>query len=353
LKFKYLNSAICFCLTLASSVLPAQALDTHKPQGNGLFSNRQSHKLENYGLPSYRQSHKEDTRSLSHYIVGVHCEGLGDLEGAVGEYQKALETDPQSSLLHLNLASVYLQKNNSALAIAELKQSIDLAPEAVQPHALLALVYASQNKSDLATGEYILALENATKSEPKNIDTYKGLGVIYLQQKKLKQAEGIFKLILSLAPADPEAHLYLGSIYYNLEDYPSVERELKSAVKLKPDYHEALNFLGYFYLEQDKNIDQAGLMIKRALVFEPENGAYLDSLGWFYYKKGKFKEALSYLERAASFLSDPAIYDHLGDVFLKLGDADSVKLNWEKSLKLDSQNDKVKAKLLKFTNHGK
>ncbi|MDP3042164.1 MAG: tetratricopeptide repeat protein [Candidatus Omnitrophota bacterium] len=325
MKFKYLNSVICFCLTLASSVLSAQAQDTHK----------------------------EDSRSLSHYISGVYCEGLGDLEGAIQEYRKALETDPGSSLLHLNLASVFIQKDNPAQAEEELKQSIRLAPEAVQPHALLALVYASQNKADLAAAEYILALENATKSEPKNIDIYKGLGAIYLQQKKLKQAESIFKLILNLDPADPQARFYLGNIYYNLEDYPSVEKELKTAVKLKPDYHEALNFLGYFYLEQDKNIDQAGLMIKQALVFEPENGAYLDSLGWFYYKKGKFKEAVTHLERAASFLSDPVIYDHLGDVFLKLGNAGSAKLNWEKSLKLDSQSAKVKAKLLKLTNHGK
>ncbi|MDP2927747.1 MAG: tetratricopeptide repeat protein [Candidatus Omnitrophota bacterium] len=324
-RVKYLNGVICFCLTLALAVLPAQAQDTHK----------------------------EDTRSLIHYIVGVYCEGLGDLEGAVGEYKKALETDPGSSLLHLNLASVFIQKDNPPLAIEELKQSIELAPEAVQPHALLALVYAAQNKSDLAAGEYILALQNATKAEPENIDIYKGLGAIYLQQKKLKQAEGIFKLIVNMAPADAEAHFYLGNIYYNLEDYPSVEKELKSAVKLKPDYHQALNFLGYFYLEQDKNIDQAGLMIKQALVFEPDNGAYLDSLGWFYYKKGKFKEALSHLERAASFLTDPVIYDHLGDVFLKLGNSDSAKLNWEKSLKLDSGQDKVKAKLLKLTNHGK
>ncbi len=309
---------------MALNVLPAQALDTHK----------------------------EDTRSLSHYIAAVYSEGLGDLEGAIGEYQKALETDPGSSLVHLNLASVFIQKDNSAQAVEELKQSIQLAPETVEPHALLALVYGAQNKLDLAAEEYILAFQNATKLEPENIDIYKGLGAIYLQEKKLKQAEGIFKLIVKLAPKDPEAHFYLGSIYYDLKDYPSVDRELKSAVKLKPDYHEALNFLGYFYLEQDKNIDQAGLMIKQALGFEPENGAYLDSLGWFYYKKGKFKEALDHLERAASFLTDPVVYDHLGDVFLKLGNSDSAKLNWEKSLKLDSQSDKVRAKLLKLTNHG-
>ena len=324
-RVKYLISVICFCLTLALSVLPAQALD----------------------------SPREDSKSLSHYIVGGYCEGLGDLEGAIGEYKKALETDPGSSLLHLNLATVFIQKDKPAQAIEELKQAIELAPETVQPHVLLALVYATQGKADLAAGEYILALENATKAEPKNVDIYKSLGAIYLQQKKLKQAEGIFKLLVNISPVDAQAHFYLGNVYYDLKDYPSVEQELKSAVKLKPDYHEALNFLGYFYLEQDKNIDQAGLMIKRALVFDPENGAYLDSLGWFYYKQGKFKEALSYLEKAASFLTDPVIYDHLGDVFLKLGNADSAKLNWEKSLKLDSQGAKVKAKLLKLTNYGK
>lgn len=345
-RVKYLNSVIFFCLTLAWSVFPAQALDTYKTKGHGGLPVRQDATFNS-------QSYKEDVKSLSHYIVGVYCEGLGDLDGAIREYQKALETDPVSSLLYLNLASVYIQKDDPAKAIAELKQSIRLDPEAVQPHALLALVYAAQGLADLATAECALALENAANFEPENIDIYKGLGLVYLQQKKLKQAESIFKLVVNMAPVDPEAHFYLGNIYYNLEDYPSVERELKRAVKLKPDYHEALNFLGYFYLQQNKFIDHAGRLIKQALVFDPENGAYLDSLGWFYYKKGKPKEALSYLEKAASFLTDPEIYDHLGDVFLSLGNADSAKLNWEKSLKIDSQNDKIKAKLLKLMSHVK
>jgi tetratricopeptide (TPR) repeat protein len=333
LKFRYLNGVICFCLTWALSVLPAQAQDTHSTDGRG--------------LPSFNQSHNEDTRSLNHYIIGFYYEGLGDVEGAIYEYQKSLETDPQSSLLHFNLASAFIQKNNPVQATEELKRSIKLAPETVQPHALLALVYAAQDKADLAAQEYILALENATKSEPENVDLYKGLGAIYLQQKKFKPAEGVFKLIVKLAPQDPEGHFYLGCVYYELVDYPSAEKELKSAIKLKPDYHEALNFLGYFYLEQDKNIDQAGIMIKQALVSEPENGAYIDSLGWFYYKKGKYKEALGYLEKAASLLSDPEIYDHLGDVSLKLGNLSNAKSNWEKSLKLNPQAGKVKAKLLK------
>jgi Tfp pilus assembly protein PilF len=324
LKFKYFFSLVCLGFIFALAVRPAQAFDT-----------------------------KEDIRGLSHYIVGIYCEDLGDLDGAIREYQLALKTDPQSSLLHFNLASIFIKKDKADLAIAQLKQSIDLAPEAVEPHAVLALVYAAQNKADFAAQEYTLALKNATKLEPKNIQIYKSLGVIYLQQKKLKEAEGIFKLIVGMAPLDPEAYYYLSSIYYDSREYSFVEKELKTALKLKPDYHEALNFLGYFYLEQDKNIDQAGALINKALGIDPENGAYLDSLGWFYFKKGKFKEALAELEKAVSFLNDPTIYDHLGDVSLKLGNRDNAKLSWEKSLKLDSQQEKVKEKLLKLTNNGK
>lgn len=321
MNFKYLYCVVC--LRLALTVCPALASDT-----------------------------KEDTQGLSRYILGVYCENLENLDRAIQEYQLALEADPNSALLHLNLASIFIKQNNAALAIAQLKQAIGLTPEAVEPHAILALVYAAQNKVELSAQEYTLALKNAVKLEPKNIEIYKSLGAIYLQQRKLKEAEGIFKLITGMAPADPQAYFYLANIYYDLKDNSSVEKELNSALKLKPDYHEALNFLGYFYLEQDKNINQAGEMIRKALVFEPQNGAYIDSLGWFYFKKGKFKEALSELEKAVSLLSDPVIYDHLGDVFLELGNRDDAKLNWEKSLKLDSTQEKIKTKLLNLSNNG-
>ena len=282
--------------------------------------------------------------------MGVYCEDLGDIDRAIQEYQQALKDDPGSSLLHFSLASAFIKKNDAESAIDQLNQASTLAPEAVEPHAVLALVYASQNKQELAAQEYELALKNASKLEPENVEIYRSLGLIYLQRKKLKEAEGIFKLITGMAPRDAEAHFYLASIYYENKDYGPAEKELKAALKLKPDYHEALNFLGYFYLEQDRSINKAGSMIRKALSFEPENGAYIDSLGWFYFKKGKFKEALSHLEKAATLLSDPEIYEHLGDVYLKLGNPDNAKLNWEKSLKLDADREKVKQKLFKLTN---
>ena len=126
------------------------------------------------------------------------------------------------------------------------------------------------------------------------------------------------------------------------------EAQLKRALELKPDYPEALNFLGYLYVEQGRNLDEALKLIKKALEAEPGNGAYIDSLGWFYFKKGDFKQALKELEKASALLEDPIIYDHLGDTYFKVKDMQNARINWEKSLKMNPEQQKIQEKLKKI-----
>ena len=284
---------------MAASVLPAQALDIHK----------------------------QDTRSLSHLIVGVYCEGLGDFEGAVDEYQKALETDPESFQLHLNLASVFIRKNNTDLAVKELKHSIGIAPEAVQPHALLALIYAAQNKANLATGEYVLALENAAQFEPENIDIYKGLGVVYLQQKKLKQAESIFKLILKMAPEDPEAYFHLGVVDYDLKNYASAEKQLKSAIKLKPDYSDAYNNRGISFKNLNR-IDESLKDFNKAIELNPQYAEAYFNRGSAYDKAGKYEDAISDYTKGLELNPNPVIYYNRGIAKFNINDKNGACYDW-------------------------
>jgi Tfp pilus assembly protein PilF len=291
---------------------------------------------------------KKASATLSHYIMGAMYEQLGDIDLAIQEYKKALKTDSQNSLIHLNLASTYIKKNEIPKAIEELNLTISLDPEVVEPHAILALLYSSQNKLDLATAEYEIALQNASKREPQNINIYKTLGAVYLQQKKFKDAENIYRLILDLSPNDAEAHFYLGSICEELKKRDAAINELKKSLELNPDYHEALNYLGYLYVEENQNLDVAEVMIKKALEMQSDNGAYVDSLGWLYFKQGKLKEAIEELERAGSLMEDPVIYDHLGDAYFKVNDIANAKLNWQKSLKLDPGQDKIKEKIEKI-----
>jgi len=148
-----------------------------------------------------------------------------------------------------------------------------------------------------------------------------------------------------LSPADAEAHFYLGDIYERQDNNELAERELKKALELKPDYAEALNYLGYLYVEQNKNLAQAETMIRKALELDPDNGAYLDSLGWLYFKKGKFKEALKELEKASQLLEDPVIYDHLGDAYFKTRDMEQAGVSWQKSIGLNPDQPLLQKKI--------
>ncbi len=292
-----------------------------------------------------RDEDKNTSSALCHYIMGVVYDDLGDIDKAIQEYQKVLKLDSNSALIHLKLAAAYIRNNNLDKAVEELNLASRLDPEAVQPHALLALVYSSQKKMDLAAHEYELALKNASKLAPSNIDIYKTLGFMYLQEKRFKEAEETYILILGLAPADAQAHFYLANVYGELKNRAKAKTHLKKSLELKPDYHQALNYLGYIYVEENENLDAAEILIKKALEIEPDNAAYIDSLGWFYFKKGKLKESLQQLKRAGSLLEDPVVYDHLAQAYLKLGDDENARLNWQKSLALDPGQDQIKNKI--------
>jgi len=286
---------------------------------------------------------KAASGALAHYVMGAYYDDVGDIERAIQEYRKALKAD--SGNLDIRLSLAYLKKNDFPKAIEELNAAVLLDADAPEPHAVLALIYTAQNNAPLAQKEYEIALKNAAILQPKNVEIYKGLGIIYLQQKKYNEAQSAYKFALDLDPDDSEAHFYLGSILDELKDRKKAILEFRKAIKLRPDYHEALNYLGYTYVEEGRNLREAEKLIRRALESEPDNGAYVDSLGWLYFKRGKFNEALKELKRASALIEDPVVYDHLGDAYLKVKDFTNARINWEKSLKLDPDQEKVKEKL--------
>ncbi len=283
--------------------------------------------------------------ALARYIMAGIYEKQGDIDQAIQEYKKALKADDKNSVIHLALAAAYIKKKQIPFAIEEINRAIAFDPEAVEPHALLALLYFSQDKLTDAGKEYERALQNAAKLEPQNISIFKSLGILYLQQKNFKSAENTFRSIIGISDADYEAHFYLASSLDEQKNRPGAVKELNKVLELKPDYHQALNYLGYLYVEENKNLEVAEKLIKKALEIEPENGAYIDSLGWLYFKQGKTKAAAKELERAAILLEDPVIFDHLGDSYFKIRDFAGAKANWEKSLKLDPDQAGVKKKL--------
>ena len=302
---------------------------------------------------------KIPAKVLAHYIQAGIYERLNQLDKATKEYKAALKSDYCSPQIHLSLAIALLKQNNLLQAVDELELAIkyyETSTESpgqqtsfIEAHTLLALVYSLQGKLDEATAEYEIALRGALAIDPQNIRIHKSLAQVYLRANRLSDAQKTYQFILNLAPHDSEAHFFLGNIYDEQGKRDEAIKEFKAALEFNSEYPDALNSLGYLYAEESINLEEAEEMIKKALTYEPNNGAYIDSLGWVYFKQGRYEEAIRELEQAVGVLSDPVIYEHLGDAYFKQGNLIEARENWQKSLEVGSkENLQVKEKLEKY-----
>lgn len=133
------------------------------------------------------------------------------------------------------------------------------------------------------------------------------------------------------------AQYSLSNAYVMKGEMRKGEEILEEIYKQSPDDVSVNNDLGYLYADQGKNLEQAEGMIKKAVTAEPENAAYLDSMGWVLFKLGKYQEALPYLEKAVKISTgsgDETLWDHLGDVHDRLGQTAKAVTAWRKGLEL-------------------
>jgi tetratricopeptide (TPR) repeat protein len=106
-----------------------------------------------------------------------------------------------------------------------------------------------------------------------------------------------------------------------------------------------LNALSYVYAEDNVNIDEAYRLVQNALKIDPENPAYLDTLGWVYYRKGMYNESLRELSRAEALMVDPTIYSHLAEVYTKLNQPEMAKKYWGLSIQAEPEQLDIKSKV--------
>nr|MDQ3002059.1 hypothetical protein [Fibrobacterota bacterium] len=121
---------------------------------------------------------------------------------------------------------------------------------------------------------------------------------------------------------------------------------MKKLVKLDSSDATILNYLGYMLVEENRELDYAGTLIERALTFEPENGAFLDSKGWLLYRKQDFVKARKLIEMAVARMpQDTTILEHYALILEKLGLSDQAMEKWRQILKLDPANEMAHRKL--------
>lgn len=184
----------------------------------------------------------------------------------------------------------------------------------------------------------------------KTLSTVLGRTLMYGEHAE--EARVVFEDIIARFGSDKLTHYYLATAYESIDDPANTEVHLRKTLEYDPNDPDVLNFLGYLLADEDERLKEAEELIERALAYDPENGFYLDSLGWVYYRQGKGKQAVDYIKRAIRAMNsdDAVLRDHLGDAHLLNRDVEQALAEWERAHQLDPDLEGVKEKIEKHSN---
>ena len=202
-------------------------------------------------------------------------------------------------------------------------------------------------------GEAKSLLTELIKAYPDDMRAYYTLGNLLRGNKEYAAAvEHYTKAIEKMGPTEKSqwsVYYARGVCYERVKDWPKAEADLRKALELDPNQELTLNYLGYSWVDQSLNLKEAMDLIRRAVQLRPNDGYFVDSLGWAYYRQRDFEQAVKQLERAVELKpDDPVINDHLGDAYWHVGRRLEAKFQWKQALDLKPEADdevKIKKKL--------
>jgi len=209
----------------------------------------------------------------------------------------------------------------------------------------LKLTLAQQMADAGKTDESIQLARSALKGGADDRDTYIMLSQIYMRLRHWKESEDAIAQAEKLA-VRPEEKEYVrfvqGSIYERQKKFEQAEQAFRLVLQQNPSNSMALNYLGYMLADRNTHLEEAITLIKKALDLDPQNGAYLDSLGWAYFKLGNYDQAEESLRRAAEKTpNDATVQDHLGELYARTNRFKQAATHWERAL--DEWNKSVPA----------
>jgi tetratricopeptide (TPR) repeat protein len=178
------------------------------------------------------------------------------------------------------------------------------------------------------------------------------LGRVLLASEQNAKAKAEFERVLREFGPDKWVHYYLATVNDALGNSDETESHLRKCLQFDPDDPNVMNFLAYHLAEQNHDLGEARKLLERALLIEPENGFYLDSLGWVYYRLGEGAKAVELIERAIRNMpsDDGILRGHLGDAYFMVGDKEKAIAEWERAIRLDPSLEEIRKKLKK---HGR
>lgn len=276
------------------------------------------------------------------YGLGEALTNEGESGVAVGVLylQLALYLEDRQPFALLALASAHEATKRYAMAI----DVYDRIPKGTPMDSTIEIRKALNLNSLEKVDETQVVLEKLAAADPGDIRPLDALGSIMRARKRYNEAVEYYTRAIALIPKAEKRHwTYFysrGTSYERLKKWPQAEADLQRALQLFPDQPLVLNYLGYSWIDQSKNLKQGMSLIEKAVALKPEDGYIVDSLGWAHYRLGNYKEAVKHLERAVELRpEDPVLNDHLGDALWKVGREREARFQWDQSLSLKPEPD--------------
>ncbi len=282
--------------------------------------------------------------------LAILFEQLGSAYRAQQNYPAAIESYEEMETLGpdarkrgvLLLIDTYRDSRDLDRAIAEATKELQASPKDPDLTVALAMLYGEKSETAQATG----LLQGLLEGNESDQEVYLNIAQVQQRGRKYAEAEQAAEKAEQLAqePSGKVAAWFmLGSIYERQKKFDLAEQEFRKVLAVDPNSAPVLNYYGYMLADRGIRLDEAVSMIQRAVQQEPANGAYLDSLGWVYFKLNKLAQAEQSLRKAAGREThDPTILGHLGDVYLKMGQSQRAAelleqslAEWQKALPAD------------------
>ncbi|MEM1441453.1 MAG: tetratricopeptide repeat protein [Verrucomicrobiota bacterium] len=283
----------------------------------------------------------------------------GDEEKVIQTLQEILEIDSESAETHKRLAQIFMRNEDFLSAIPHLRKSLEITKGSATEYGALARMMIESDEHEAA----VEFLGEAAYLFPENPDfpflmTF-SLGRLERWEESVEQ----FEATVELAGGE-QAQMLNESFFFRYAaahersgEFDRAEELFRKTIEMiaKKDPDEqnqqftatVYNYLGYMWLENDKNLDEAGELIKTAVDLDPESGAIADSLGWYYFKRNRYEEAKTELLRAEQLIEepDPVIYDHIAQAFYMLGEWEEALDYMKKAVEMDPENEEFAERL--------
>jgi tetratricopeptide (TPR) repeat protein len=295
-----------------------------------------------------------------------------------GSHVPAVVATPQQGAAEVmfELATILVQQEASDLGLVFGRLALDLRPDLVVAKMLVAEVIAGEGRSDDAialyrevpqdgvfgwqarlnsaleldkigrTDEALRQLDQLATERPDQVEPLLQRANLLRAHERFAEAAAAYTKALALLPEVKPDHwsvyYFRGIAYERSKQWPRAEADFRKALELEPDQPLVLNYLAYSWVEQGQHLDEALDMLKKAVAGRPNDGYIIDSLGWIYFRLGRFTDAVSNLERAVELKpQDPTINEHLGDAYWRAGRHVEARYQWQRALLFKPDADRI------------